>query len=296
MALKRLNENIYIDTDDIVQNEEKTLTIPFPNITKRKLDEVGLTRTRTYARIIAKNQFIAKTDLIKSGEKGAYIEVKVIKNAFATVVLPLVKIGENSWICGGFTATKSAESFVDKGVFVGNNTLIESNATIKSKVVIGDNCVIGYASTIGENSIIGNNCYLRPLTHISNKTNIGDNTKFVGHCESGKIGITPLYENRYYRAHRNDPCYLSKGKTKLRTRLIQNLKECYYNHLTTRIGENVKINSGVKVRSGATIGNGVTLSYNVDVKEKAEVENNRIVPSNTTINKGGKTFYQDNSK
>lgn len=281
MALKRLNENIYFDTDDIITKEETTLSLPLPNFRDKRHNDFEILQTKNFARIIASNDFIAKASKIKKGTKGAYIEVKIIKTPYATIVMPLVKIGENSWIKGSFIATDAHNSFIERGVVIGENSFIESNATIKRGALIGSGCIVGYASTIGEKSDIRNNCYIRPLSVIGPRTLLGDSVKFTGHEEAPKIGITPLFETRYCRQHRINPKTFGRDNKPYKERLIEKLKECYHSRLQTRIGENVKIQSGVRIYSGATVSDGAILKSGTTIKAKGNFEKDqdiRILP------------------
>lgn len=288
-----LNENICLDLDDII---EKNKDISF-------FDNLNHP-SRTFVRIVAKHDFRCKDKIIKQGEKGAYIEARVLRlneNGKPYFCKPLVKIGKNSWISGGGMGTKFMESYVGRGVIVENNTFLGRNIIINDNVAIGENCFIDGNSKIDRNSIIGNNCRFKMMTTIGANTYIGDNTKNINSCESVKVGITPLYEKKYMRKHnfrlekrkpiRDTNTIFSKTKDTFNSLKISakynfdNLKEKYYSRKITRIGENVVIKSGAKIYSGATVGNGAVVGASSQIKAKAEVDNQTIVPDFAIISR-----------
>ncbi|MDD4815878.1 MAG: hypothetical protein PHQ62_01895 [Clostridia bacterium] len=297
MAFKDLNDEICLDLDDMM---EQNKNIPF----FENLNQEG----RVFVRTVAKKDIICKGQLIKKGQKGAYIEAKILRlqERGGNLVKiwfckPLVKIGKNSWISGGATGTKFMESFVGRGVVVENNTFIGRSVTINDNVAIGNNCLLEDCIKIDKKSIIGNNCKFKMMTTIGANTYIGDNTKNIISCQGVKVGITPLYEKKYVRAQkykvekrkpiRDTNTIFSKTIDTFNALKVvakynfENLKEKYYANKITRIGENVVIKSGAKIFSGATVGNGAVLGVNSQIKSKAEVENQTIVPDFASIEK-----------
>ncbi|MBI2084161.1 MAG: transferase [Candidatus Aenigmarchaeota archaeon] len=59
-------------------------------------------------------------------------------------------------------------------VFIGKNTLIGDNVSIRERVTIGEFCVIGRGVTISYNSHIGNRTKIMDLTHITGNCEIGE--------------------------------------------------------------------------------------------------------------------------
>jgi len=60
-------------------------------------------------------------------------------------------------------------------VFIGKETLIGDNASIREGCVIGDNCIISRCVTVNYNTIIGNKTKIMDNTHITGNMKIGDN-------------------------------------------------------------------------------------------------------------------------
>ena len=89
-------------------------------------------------------------------------------------------------------------TYIDKGVVIGDNTTIYPNVMIEGKTIIGKNVVIHMGSyikdsTIGDNtviynsqireSIIGQNNHIGPYANIREKNNIGNNIKIGSFVE-----------------------------------------------------------------------------------------------------------------
>ena len=100
---------------------------------------------------------------------GAYIGKKP-KGAGAVAREPnyekIVSIGDSCSI--------GPHSTIYYDVFIGNNTLIGDNASIREKCVIGEYCIISRCVTINYNVKIGNRTKIMDLTHITGNCEIGD--------------------------------------------------------------------------------------------------------------------------
>lgn len=81
-------------------------------------------------------------------------------------------------------------TYIYKGVEIGENTIIHPNTTIKSDVVIGKNCEIGPNSYIREGCRLSDEVKVGSFVEIK-KTIIGKETKvphlsYIGDCEIGE--------------------------------------------------------------------------------------------------------------
>ena len=90
----------------------------------------------------------------------------------------------------GVTIEDSNSTYIHDNVFIGVDTVIHPNTTIKSGVIIGENCEIGPNAYIREGSIIGNDVKIGNCVEIKN-SKIGHRTKvphfiYLGDTEIGE--------------------------------------------------------------------------------------------------------------
>lgn len=286
------NKKLEIDTNDI-RIKNKLLTVPYFSLSNKKVIYKKFNISSTYyARLIAKEDFKCQGQTIKKGKKGAYVYIKTkynfltpFNNKNITKSKYSVKIGKNSWIAGGIKGTDKAESFIDKKVIVGDNTITGNNFIIGKHSVIGDNCKIGYCCTIGKNSVVGNNTTINDIATIGNKTYIGDNshlgTKNIKgenlHISSNvMVGILPDHYLKLFKKLNINPHTMCYEKRKKIDKIKDFINDFRYNLKYTRIGENVILDSGAIVFKGGVVGNNAKVGKFAVVKPKQQIDNDSI--------------------
>lgn len=147
-------------------------------------------------------------------------------------------------------------SHIEGNVFIGRNTKVYENATIRGPCYIGDNCIIGNNVLIREYCVIENNCVIGANSEITRsilQENVSIHSGFVGDSIIGRntsIGAGIITANK--RLDRKEIYAIVKDE-KVNTKL---------NSLGAIIGENVKIGIRASIMPGTMIGNNVIIGPN----------------------------------
>ena len=129
----------------------------------------------------------------------------------------------------GVTLIDPATTYIDEGVVIGSDTLIEAGVTIKGKTTIGEDCVITAASEIEDSKIgnqvtikastieesiihdgadVGPNAHLRPNAEILAHAHIGN---FV-EVKNATIGEGTNYDGKSkFKTTVGDNCFIGSG-------------------------------------------------------------------------------------
>ena len=178
----------------------------------------------------------------------------------------------------GVTLVDPATTYIDTGVVIGSDTVIEGNVTIKGKTVIGEDCIVTNGSRIVD-SVIGDNVEIKASvveeTSIAQGTDVGP----FAHLRPNTV----LGEN----VHIGNFVEVKKATIGHGTKV---------GHLTyvgdATLGEDINVGCGVvfvnydgKNKYQTTVGDHSFIGSNVNLIAPVTVDANTVVAAGSTITK-----------
>ncbi|MBE7031237.1 MAG: bifunctional UDP-N-acetylglucosamine diphosphorylase/glucosamine-1-phosphate N-acetyltransferase GlmU [Ruminococcaceae bacterium] len=202
----------------------------------------------------------------------------------------------------GVTLVDPTTTYIDAGVEIASDTVIEPNVYLRGNTVIGTDCVIGNGTTIedsvvgdgvhikssvilssdiGEGTTVGPFAYIRPGSHIGAKVKIGDFVEVKNSTigEGTKVSHLTYIGDSDVGRHINFGCGTITvnydGKNKFRTVIEDN----------AFIGCNTNLVAPVTVHENAFIAAGSTITDDIEADALAIARSRQTVKPNWRKNK-----------
>lgn len=235
------------------------------------------------------NEIYLTDTIVISREEGVAVEAMICKDSneslgvnsrvdMAVVSEIMRKSINGKLMFSGVTLYDPANTYVEAGVEIGNDTEILPGCMIMGKTKIGSDCIVGphtriidstvgNGSTVSEsvinNAIVGDNNTIGPFAHLRPQTATAENVKIGNFCETKKSSI-------------------GKGSKVPHLSYIGD----------TEMGERVNIGAGTitcnydgKKKNPTTIGDGVFIGSNTSIVAPRTIGEGAATGAGTVVNK-----------